>query len=159
VNPGSGEAQENGTDPYQPPRADLGVGAGPDPLIAFPRGDKRWPWLMLILISTVVPFAEVLVFRQPLGYLRGASLIDGLLFLIAIYWWFVVDRREHNFQTGGWQNMGIILLPLVGVPVYLFRSRSWLRGSIATLVALSAAVAFNLLSYFSEELAVQVVLK
>ena len=55
--------------------------------------------------------------------------------------------------------MGIILLPLVGVPVYLFRSRSWLRGSIATLVALSAAVAFNLLSYFSEELAVQVVLK
>ena len=111
---------------------------------------------MLILVNTILPFVEELVLRQHLQASRGGSAIDVLLFIIATYWWYVVDRRERGFPSGAWQNMGIFLFSLIGMPIYLFRSRGWLRGLIATIVSISAVIVFSVLSYFSEQLAVHV---
>ena len=158
MSPATEEPKAHVPDPYQPPRADLGAASPRDAIIAWPRGRKRWPWLMLLAISTVVPFLEVAVSRRPLGSYGSVTLVDTLLFIIALYWWYVVDRQERDFRAGGWQNMGIIFFAVVGLPVYLFRSRGFLRGLVATIVAFSVFIVVNVLSYFSEVLALRAVI-
>ena len=141
-------------DRYQPPQSNLGAPSAPEPFIVLPRGPKRWPWVMLLVVSIAMPFAEATVFRgRPY---EPFMVIEALLLLATIYWWYVLDRRERKFETGGLQNVGVLLLTAIGLPIYLFRSRGWLRGLVATAVAVVAWIALNFVEYFSGELGVLV---
>src|SRR5262245_48189456 len=95
---------------------------------------KLWPWVMFLVISTVVPFIEVVIFRRPIDPFSPYSIIDMVLFAGATYWWYVVDKRQRSFVAGGVQNISVIFLSIIGLPVYFVRSRGWLKGISATIV-------------------------
>jgi hypothetical protein len=64
----------------------------------------------------------------------AAVLVTSLL----IFAWYFQDARERAFRRGYWQDFGVAGAALVGLPVYLFRSRGARGGALAT----GAAVLF-----------------
>src|SRR5262249_37525411 len=53
-----------------------------------------------------------------------------------IFWWYHVDKREHDYQAGPLMNGGIIAVAVIALPVYFVRTRGWKGGAIATVLAL-----------------------
>jgi hypothetical protein len=51
---------------------------------------------------------------------------------ILVYWGYHLDKRERAFRAGPIQNIGVLILSVIAVPVYLVRSRGWKRGAVAT---------------------------
>lgn len=60
-----------------------------------------------------------------------------VLSLVPLYWWYHMDKAEHQYRAGALMNVGIGLVAIVALPIYLVRSRGWRRG--ATAIALGAA--------------------
>jgi hypothetical protein len=104
---------------------------------------------MFLTVSFVVPLGEVLILGtvEPFG---KAGIIQAVLGACAIYWWYYLDRIERGFRTGTFQNIGVAVFSLIGLPVYFVRSRGWLRGAAATLIALALFAVGGALGYAGE---------
>ena len=110
---------------------------------------KHRALLMLGIVSFVLPMGEHLIFKRsapPLSYM----LVEVVLMAYAIYWWYVLDRREREFRAGTFQNMGVAVFALIGLPVYFIRSRGLLRGSAAIGVAIFVFICISFLAYLGE---------
>jgi hypothetical protein len=101
---------------------------------------------MLAIVSFVLPMGEAVIFKRStpsLSYL----LTEVVLMAYAIYWWYVLDRREREFPAGAFQNMAVAVFALVGLPVYFIRSRGLLQGSAAIGVAIFIFICVSVLAY------------
>jgi hypothetical protein len=110
---------------------------------------KHRALLMLGIVSFVLPLGEMVIFKHSppsLSYM----LTEVVLSAYAVYWWYVLDKREREFRAGIFQNMGVAVFSLVGLPVYFIRSRGWLRGAAATAAALGVLICVVLLTYLGE---------
>ena len=108
---------------------------------------KHRALLMLAIVSFVLPMGEIVIFKRPLETLNTYMLAEVGLMTYAIYWWYVVDKRERNFRTGAFQNIGVAAFSLVGLPVYFIRSRGWGRGLLAIGAALAVFICIMALMY------------
>lgn len=110
---------------------------------------KLHPLILLFAASFVVPLGEAVILKriEPMG--EGA-VIQTALSAIAIYWWYYLDKTERAFRAGTLQNMGVAVISVVGIPVYLFRSRGFKRGILASLVAFVTLVTSGAVSYLGE---------
>jgi hypothetical protein len=105
---------------------------------------------MLALVSLLMPFGEMIALRRLAPAWSTIWFAEFFLSIYAVYWWYVMDKRERNFRTGAIQNFGVIFLSVVGLPVYLVRSRGWKRGALATLGALGVLLVVSALAYMGE---------
>ena len=99
------------------------------------RKDKAAPLIALAAISFVMPALE----RAMTGRVEMLStygLVETALSLIALFWWFHLDKAEQNYRAGKLMNAGVLILAAVALPIYFLRSRGWKRGGIAILWAL-----------------------
>jgi len=64
------------------------------------------------------------------------DLVVSLLSLGPLYWWYFLDKEERGFSTGVVQNLAVIAVAAVGLPIYFIRSRGWKGGAIITAQAL-----------------------
>jgi len=67
--------------------------------------------------------------------------------------WFRHDANQRGYKRSALLNTSVIALAIVALPVYLFRSRGFAKGLIATLVFLAIAVAYSLLEWGGEYVA------
>ena len=71
------------------------------------------------------------------------GLAETVLFAIAVYWWYHLDKIERQFKAGLLQNLSVAAIAVIGLPVYFVRSRGWRRG----IIAVSRSFAFMLLIF------------
>jgi len=86
-------------------------------------------------ISFVMPAIE----RAMTGHvalLSNYGLTETALSLIALFWWFHLDKAEQNYRAGPLMNGGVLVAAVIALPIYFVRSRGWKRGGIAILWAL-----------------------
>jgi hypothetical protein len=100
--------------------------------------EKLHPALLYLAASFLLPLGEVVVLRRPLQPFEKAMLVDALLLTFAVYWWYSIDRRQSGFRTGIVQNMGVLFMAPIALPVYFVRSRGWRRGALASVAMLLA---------------------
>src|SRR5260221_8211989 len=112
--------------------------------------EKHRAILMLVIVSFVLPMGEWLILKRPAPPWSMYQLVEVLLTTYAVYWWYVLDKRERNFPAGLLQNIGVVLINIVALPIYFFRSRGWKRGALATLGMLGVLVCVGLLTYAGE---------
>ena len=105
---------------------------------------------MLGLVSFLLPMGEFLIFKRPVEPWSMYMFVEAALTAYAVYWWYVIDRRERNFRTGAFQNMGVIFISVVALPIYFIRSRGWGRGTLATLAMLGLFIVAGVLTYAGE---------
>ena len=118
--------------------------------------EKLRPLVMLVAVSFLLPLGEAVVLRRPLRPFDQASIIDAFLMIYATYWWYSIDRRERNFRTGALQNIGVILLAPVALPVYFFRSRGFGKGLATSIAAFGILVATGILGVVGEEVGAEI---
>jgi hypothetical protein len=98
------------------------------------RRSKQIALALLALVSFAGPFAEVLVTGRIEPYGRW-ELAETLVALALLFWWYHVDKAEHDYRAGPLMNGGMLLAVVVAMPIYLVRSRGWRRGMRATAIA------------------------
>jgi hypothetical protein len=79
--------------------------------------------------------------------------VIGILISITVFIWFREDAFARFYNRSPFLNVAVIALPIVAVPFYLFRSRGFKGGIVATLVGLLIFVAFTLSSWLGSMLA------
>ena len=98
----------------------------------------KWKTAALIVLAAL-SFASPALERAITGrveLLSNFGLAETLLSLIVLFWWFHLDKADHNYQAGRLMNAGVLLLAAITLPIYLIRSRGWKRGAMAIGVAL-----------------------
>jgi len=100
-----------------------------------PKAPKTIALILLGVVSLVGPFVEMLATGKIDDFSKfGIATI--VVVLVLVFWWYHVDKREHDYQAGRLMNAGILLLAIVAFPIYFVRTRGWKRGAFATLLAL-----------------------
>jgi CDP-diglyceride synthetase len=108
---------------------------------------KHRALLMLALVSFLGPIGEYLVLKRLAEPWSICLIIEAILTTYAVYWWYTIDRRERNFRTGPLQNIGVVAISVLALPIYFVRSRGWVRGAVATLALLGVIIAVAALAY------------
>ena len=87
-----------------------------------------------LIVLGAISFAMPAIERAMTGrveVLSAYGLVETALSLIALFWWFHLDKAEHNYRAGKLMNAGVLVMAAVALPIYLVRSRGWKRGAIA----------------------------
>ena len=103
-------------------------------------------WSLVVLVVIVFAGAIVTGATRFGPHHATASLVQSLLAIAAIYWWYSIDKRERQFKAGVFQNMGVVIFAPVALAIYFFRSRKLKSAALATLamIAIFFALAFVL---------------
>ena len=98
-------------------------------------GPKNLALIVLALLSFASPALERVVTGR-VELLSSFGMAETLLSLVVLFWWFHLDKADHNYQAGRLMNAGVLLVAAITLPIYLIRSRGWKRGAMAIGVAL-----------------------
>ena len=103
------------------------------------------PLVTLLTSAFVIGLLNVALTGQ-LSVNQPWNIIQKLVLISIIYWWYHTDKNQHQYRAGVFLNAGVVALSLIAVPVYLFRSRGAKQGAkafaffIAFLAALIASL-------------------
>jgi hypothetical protein len=95
---------------------------------------KALALVALAALSLVSPMIERIATGQ-VEPMSGYGIGETLASLVLLFWWYHLDKAEHNYRAGKLMNAGVLVLAVIALPVYLVRSRGWRRGAIAIGVA------------------------
>ena len=87
---------------------------------------------ILAVISLLMPMLEMM-FSGRVEDLGKWALVQNLLSIPPIFWWYHLDKAEKGYRAGPLMNVGVIALTILALPIYFIRSRGWKRGSVAVL--------------------------
>ena len=103
----------------------------------------RKPALILLLTIFLIGVVNV-VTTGRLSVPQPWNMAEKLLLVSLIYWWYHADKDLRAYRAGPLLDVGVVVLFIVAIPVYLFRSRGLKQGIKALLALLvfgAAAVA------------------
>ena len=105
---------------------------------------KTLALVLLAALSLVAPLVE----RIATGHVETFStygLVETIASLIVLFWWYHLDKEEHQYRAGKLMNAGVLVLAVVALPIYFVRSRGWKGGARTMgLAALFLAATFVL---------------
>jgi hypothetical protein len=106
--------------------------------------------LAALITMAVLSFACPALERAMTGRVETLSsygLAETALTLVALFWWFHLDKAERDYRAGKLLNAGVLIFAAIALPIYFVRSRGWKRGA----VAIAWAVALLVVMYGLEE--------
>ena len=83
------------------------------------------PRLLAVAIAATFPVAGVLDAAAPVELLPGLAIAHGLLVGALSYAWCRAESLRRHRAPPGRSALLAGVLPLVGVPLYFFRTRPW----------------------------------
>jgi len=89
----------------------------------------------MIAAAVVVDFGLTFAmefFDRPYAEKIGVSFGVGVALIVLTCWWASYDGAERNIRP---PYVHMILLYITGLPYYLFRSRGFIKGLVATIIA------------------------
>ena|SRR5690349_16112900 len=107
--------------------------------------------VVLAAVSFISPVLEVSMTGR-VEMFSGYGLAETALSLVLLFWWYHLDKADHDYQASRLMNAGVLLLAVIALPIYFVRSRGWKRGARAIVVAALFLGATFLLSEAGERL-------
>jgi hypothetical protein len=104
---------------------------------------------MLAVISLLMPMVEMM-FTGTVEDLGKWALVQNLISIPPIFWWYHVDKADKGYRAGPLMNVGVIALTIVALPIYFIRTRGWKRGSVSILKGLVVFAGIILLGMAGE---------
>jgi hypothetical protein len=115
--------------------------------------EKRKALLIAAAVSSIFPFLQGLLTRRT-G--NNFGLYELVIFNIAIYWWYKIDKAQRGYSTGKLLNIGVALFNYVAIPIYFLRSRGAKNGAIAIAKAFGLGIGYGCLHGGSEYVGSQI---
>jgi hypothetical protein len=110
---------------------------------------KRWRLIWLLVFSIAIGVAEQVFAEDELDKMfRVGGAIPSVMFIAS---WCHIDARERGYAIRKLLFLAIVFVTVVGLPVYLIRTRG-VRGILSIVLALLFAVIMVAL----EEIAIEV---
>src|SRR5207237_2056496 len=100
----------------------------------FEHGAKTVALALLAALSLVSPALEMAITGRVETF-SSYGLAETAVSLVVLFWWYHLDKAEHNYQAGKLMNAGVLLAAVLTLPVYFIRSRGWRRGARAIALA------------------------
>lgn len=97
------------------------------------------PKAVALIVLAVLSFASPVLERMITGRVEALSdfgLAETLASLVVLFWWYHLDKADHNYRAGKLMNAGVLVVAAIALPIYFVRSRGWKRGAIAIGAAL-----------------------
>ena len=121
------------------------------PEISVNRRAKAAALMVLAAISLLSPALEMaLTGRVEMFSTYG--LLETAVSLVVLFWWYHLDKADHNYEAGKLMNAGVLLLAVVALPIYFVRSRGWRQGARAIVLAAVFLAATFVLGEIGERL-------
>jgi hypothetical protein len=92
------------------------------------------PKSLALIALAVISFASPAIERAVTGrvdMLSSYGLAETALSLVALFWWFHLDKAERDYRAGKLMNAGVLVFAAIALPIYFVRSRGWKKGAIA----------------------------
>lgn len=112
---------------------------------------KRSNLVLVILFASFLLSATLEHFLPP-KHLQASAMAHGLVIAVLCYCWCRAESLERHVNPPGRSALWAGLFPLIGVPIYMFRTRSAKRGFIGSGKAFLLLVAMMAGSYGTAEL-------
>ena len=106
---------------------------------------------LLAAVSLLGPMTERIVTGR-VDDLSTWAIVDTLISLILIFWWYHLDKNERGYRAGKLMNAGMLVMVVIAMPVYLVRSRGWKKGGVAVGLAALFLGLMLLLEYAGDSL-------
>jgi hypothetical protein len=103
------------------------------------------PTLLLVLLAATFLIDGVAGAFVPPQAERSAAVIHGVAIAIICYAWARADATTRGMLAPGRSALYAALLPVLGVPAYLFRTRGAAKGALGSAKAFAFFVALVLL--------------
>ncbi|WP_019866845.1 hypothetical protein [Methylovulum miyakonense] len=97
------------------------------------------PILILLICVFVSSLLSVAMTGDPIVG-QPWKTFEIILFSFIMYWWYYLDKAQHDYRAGKWLNMAVVGCGIIAVPVYLFRSRPLRQAVMAFLMFLLVIV-------------------
>src|SRR3954451_5503598 len=97
------------------------------------------PKTMALILLGVVSFGGPMIEMLITGKVEALSKFDLAATIVSIpliFWWYHLDKRQHDYQAGPLMNGGLVAVAPVARPPRVVRTRPRKRGAIATAFAL-----------------------
>jgi hypothetical protein len=115
------------------------------------RRSKGAALIALAALSFASPLAEMLATGR-VETLSSYGVAETLASLVLLFWWYHLDKEQHDYRAGKLMNAGVLVLAVAALPVYFIRSRGWKQGMRALSVALLFLAATFALGELGERL-------
>jgi hypothetical protein len=98
-----------------------------------------------ILANLALGFVEgASAYFLPPGQMFGpSSFAITIVALVVIFMWYRADSDYRQFRRTPLLSMGVVGLPIVAIPYYLFRTRGFRLGALATVVVVLLAIGYS----------------
>ncbi|MBW8904759.1 MAG: hypothetical protein JF611_03640 [Betaproteobacteria bacterium] len=120
----------------------------------FRRENRRAKATALGLLAAVALLSPALesAMTGRVDMLSTYGLAETAVSLVLLFWWYHLDKADHDYQAGKLMNAGVLLLAVIALPIYFVRSRGWKLGGRAIVLAALFLGATFLLSELGERL-------
>ncbi|WP_338769917.1 hypothetical protein [Massilia sp. METH4] len=83
---------------------------------------SKYALIFLLLLNAIASGYEGLVIARALPQSHWAGLVSTVLSLVAIVCWYHWNSIEKGFRRCAPWTVGVVLLPFLVIPMYIFRS-------------------------------------
>jgi hypothetical protein len=110
------------------------------------------PKAIVLVLLMVAAFADGAVHQLTAhGKVFGPSdMVFNVVATLLVFAWYRFDSDERAYKRTPFLNVAIIALLIVALPYYLFRSRGFMRGSIAVGLSVLCCAGYFLLQTVGE---------
>jgi hypothetical protein len=105
-----------------------------------------------ILASLALGFVDgaVAYWLFPGQVFAPSSLVISIAALFIIFMWYRTDSDNRAFRRTSLLSAGVVGLPILAIPYYLFRTRGFRHGALATLVVVLVAIGYSGMGYLGQ---------
>ncbi|BCT93573.1 hypothetical protein LYSHEL_25980 [Lysobacter helvus] len=106
-------------------------------------GYKSW----VLIALAVVGFASGAVdqYFYPGQFMPPSTLAATLVGVVLMFAWYRLDANQRGIGRTPFLDVGVVLLAIVALPIYFFRSRGAKGGFVASAVFLVAMIGYGVL--------------
>ena len=85
---------------------------------------RRDRTLLFFGLSAIVAGYLTVLFAQQENLLNLLSILMSISSICLLYYWVIYDARLRNYRIPKWIKYLIILITIIGLPIYFWRTRS-----------------------------------
>ena len=89
---------------------------------------------LALVLMAALSFASPLVEMAMTGAVETLSaygLAETAVSLVLLFWWYHLDKVEHDYAAGRLMNAGVLVMAVIALPIYFVRTRGWWTSSLA----------------------------
>src|SRR4051812_35396952 len=83
--------------------------------------------IVLAALSFLSPALEMAITGRVDAF-SSFGLVETAVSLVVLFWWYHLDKADHDYHAGKLMNAGVLLLAVIALPIYFIRSRGWKLG-------------------------------